>query len=186
MGELLTAHLAVVVQSPDGPSRFRPHDVIREHTHQVSRDLPGAESRAVLRAVVDLISVGGGSAAWLRRRAGSPQATLPGAGGFHSGSAAILVGFGLGELLSPAAELLAERGGCLGVEAVGGVLLVGVALHTAEGVGEHPSVESGVVLCGEFDQPLTAVAGLEQAVDIDGVADLGPGEQGAGLPAATS
>jgi hypothetical protein len=50
------------------------------------------------------------------------------------------------ELLLPVVELLAERGGCLGVEAVGGVLLVGVALHTAEGVGEHPSVESGVVL----------------------------------------
>ncbi|MEV0743351.1 hypothetical protein AB0I51_47265 [Streptomyces sp. NPDC050549] len=44
VGELLTAHLAVVVQSPDGPSRFRPHDVIREHTQQVSRDLPEAKA----------------------------------------------------------------------------------------------------------------------------------------------
>jgi len=123
VGELLTAHLAVVVQSPDGPRRFRPRDVIREHTQQVSRDLPEAERRAVLRAVADLISVGGGPVAWLRRRAGSPQPTLPGAGGFHSGSAAMLVGFGLGELLLPVVELLAERGGCLGVEAVGAYCL---------------------------------------------------------------
>ena len=49
VGELLTAHLAVVVQSPDGPRRFRPHDVIREHTHQVSGDLQEAAQFCGLR-----------------------------------------------------------------------------------------------------------------------------------------
>jgi hypothetical protein len=38
-----------------------------------------------------------------------------------------LVSFGLGELSLPVVELLAERGGCLGVEAVGGELFVGAA-----------------------------------------------------------
>lgn len=52
-GELLTAHLAVVVGSQDGPRRFRPHDVVRAHTRQVASALPEADRRAVLRAVAD-------------------------------------------------------------------------------------------------------------------------------------
>lgn len=53
VGELLTAHLAVVVGFPDGPRRFRPHDVVREHTRSVVGALPEADRRAVLRAVAD-------------------------------------------------------------------------------------------------------------------------------------
>ncbi|MFG2785138.1 hypothetical protein ACGFY7_45930 [Streptomyces prunicolor] len=52
-GELLTAHLAVVVGAQDGPRRFRPHDVVRAHTRRVASVLPEADRRAVLRAVAD-------------------------------------------------------------------------------------------------------------------------------------
>jgi tetratricopeptide (TPR) repeat protein len=53
VGELLTAHLVVVVQSSDRPRRFRPHDVVREHTWQAARRLPETERLAALRAVAD-------------------------------------------------------------------------------------------------------------------------------------
>ncbi|MEU9451964.1 hypothetical protein [Streptomyces sp. NPDC048277] len=51
VGELLTAHLMAVVQSPDRPRRFRPHDVVREHTRRMAVTLPETERRAILRAV---------------------------------------------------------------------------------------------------------------------------------------
>jgi hypothetical protein len=56
-----------------------------------------------------------------------------------------------------------------------------VPLDTGEGVGKHSPVESEVVLCGKFRQPVGAVAGLEQSVDVHGVADLCAAEEGAGL-----
>ncbi|MFH9941028.1 hypothetical protein ACH4OT_17115 [Streptomyces murinus] len=53
VGELITAHLLVVVRSCDRPHRFRLHDVVRTHTRQMASGLPEAERRAVLRGVVE-------------------------------------------------------------------------------------------------------------------------------------
>ncbi len=53
VGDLLTAHLAVVVESSDRPRRIRLHDVVRAHARETVRELPDAERGAVLRAVAD-------------------------------------------------------------------------------------------------------------------------------------
>ncbi|MER6379090.1 hypothetical protein [Streptomyces sp. NPDC001127] len=53
MGDLLTAHLAVIVESSDRPRRLQLHDVVRAHAREVVRELPDAERAAALRAVAD-------------------------------------------------------------------------------------------------------------------------------------
>ncbi|MFF0711338.1 hypothetical protein ACWEVM_07415 [Streptomyces bauhiniae] len=53
MGDLLTANVAILVESADRPRRLRLHDVVRAHAREVVRELGEAERDAVLRAVTD-------------------------------------------------------------------------------------------------------------------------------------
>ncbi|WP_343245710.1 tetratricopeptide repeat protein [Streptomyces sp. SID4985] len=53
MGDLLTANLAVLVESADRPRRLRLHDMVRAHAREVVREIPDAERDAALRAVAD-------------------------------------------------------------------------------------------------------------------------------------
>ncbi|GGS39353.1 regulator [Streptomyces badius] len=53
LGELLSCRLAVLVESPDRPRRYRLHDVVRAHARLRARTLPEERRRAALRLVVD-------------------------------------------------------------------------------------------------------------------------------------
>ncbi|MFI9628534.1 tetratricopeptide repeat protein [Streptomyces sp. NPDC052042] len=53
LGELLTAHLAVVVETGGGGPRYRLHDIVRTHARTRAGTVPPQERRAVLRALVD-------------------------------------------------------------------------------------------------------------------------------------
>ncbi|MYW78414.1 hypothetical protein F610DRAFT_02606 [Streptomyces sp. LaPpAH-199] len=53
LGELLSSRLAILVESPDRPRRFRLHDVARAHARLRARASTGGERRSVLRSVVD-------------------------------------------------------------------------------------------------------------------------------------
>jgi hypothetical protein len=67
------------------------------------------------------------------------------------------------------------------VETVGGELPVGVPPDAGKRVGEHQSIEPRVVRGCEFHQALGGVPALQQTIDVNGIANLGPAEERAGL-----